>query len=371
MDTNNIELIQKRYKIYRIEKGLNLFRELALDNLFGYMRFDKMQENLIDKKILTIVNILLNRINRYMNPEQRSIPRSMGRIFLSAYIIKYHSNKIFTQIDKILLEQLVLISKQLIDYVENIFLKTKNYKHYSMDRFAFLFNNYFINYNILRERDKIGLIQELYQEYSNTTITKKYITNGTKYSPEQKIHVLSVIDKHMNDIKKSIKLLDNEFDIQKFEQIVSLEDKIKRNISEKYWSEMVNEIKGEKYELLLENLLNLKEVILSLTPESIKNREKIDMNEYMDIDFLKQRLEHNTLDESQILLLCRYLMDKVKNLQAQVRDNDMEQFWEDCTNKLSTGDISIYGIIPYFLKNMYRIIDDLLCDILLLPILYN
>jgi hypothetical protein len=34
-----------------------------------------------------------------MNPEQKSMSRIVGRMFLTLYILKYHSNEVFTTID--------------------------------------------------------------------------------------------------------------------------------------------------------------------------------------------------------------------------------------------------------------------------------
>jgi hypothetical protein len=370
----SVSAIQRLFKINRINSSLKKFKQLNLDKKISVMTFDEMTLELLNSDYLTICTELMNRINRYLDPNTFSLNvnaksnKVLPRVLLSMYIIKYFPDDIFTTIDLGTVTELSLLANNLVNFIENRFLSDKHYKNNSLNRFGFLFNTFYINYMYLVEQDRINLVKELYQEYSNASITKNYIITGTKYSPEQKTNILQVINNHIKQIEQSIKMLDKKVNISKFEEIASVEDRIKSNISKEFWNNVEQTMKNNDYTLLLNNLKNIKEILIDLTPKSIKKSEKIDLNEYLDLEFLKQKLENNVFDKEQIVSLCKYLLDKVHNLQSKVRDDDLHIFWSHCLEKLN-NEVPIYEFISYFLKELYKIIDDIYCDIILLPII--
>lgn len=378
--TNIIVKLQKRIKLNRINKHLASFDLTKLDNEFKQLSFDKTILKLMNKKLQNQVNILMFRINRYMNPEQKTMPRIVGRMFLTVYLLKYHSNEVFTTID---LQDKTMIHYQacnIINYLNDLFMKNINYRNFSMNKFGLMFNVYCVRYNQLQQQDKVNMINEPYRHYANIKATIKYVKNCGKYPADQKADVLKVLETEITKTQDCIKMLDKNFDIKKFEEIVSIEDEVRNDFTEAYWNKLRNELKEEKYDELVNLLTKLKNVIIDLHPklEDVKVDGKLKVpdketvrkqfDEYVDVLFIKDMLINRVMDGEQIIDLCSYLMDTVKELQACSRDIEVAVMWENMINDFREQTITVVDFIPLFFKEIFGVIDKICADVLLLPI---
>jgi hypothetical protein len=209
MSIDKIILLQRKYKIKRIETVLLLFKQKI--NQLHFDNYNILSKEIQNKELLNLTNILLFRINRYLNPEKKTISRKQSRILLSSYILKHHTKQVFTCVDINFRYQLKCIASDLINYIENDLLKYSSYKNFSLNRFGHIYNTYYINYEELLKLDKIGLINELVLEYYNTTITINKIESSEKYDDEQKSKSTINLKNHLHQIKMEIKLLDPNF----------------------------------------------------------------------------------------------------------------------------------------------------------------
>ena len=379
-NTTTVIQLQKRVKLNRINNYLSKFSLTQLDNEFKQLDYIKTMEKLMNKKLQNKINILMFRINRYLNPEKKTMLKIVGRMFLTLYLLKYHSNEVLVTVnihDKTMLHYQAC---NIINYLNDIFMKNVNYRTFSISRFGSMFNVYCIRYNQLQQQDKVNMINEPYRHYANIKATMKYVKNCGKYPEDQKADVLKVLETEITKTHDCIKMLDKNFDIKKFEEIVSIEDEVRNNFTEAYWDKLRNELKEEKYDELVNLLTKLKNVIIDIHPKledvkvngTLKTQDKETIrkqfDEYVDVDFIKHMLVNRVMDGEQIIKLCSYLMDTVKELQASSRDIEVAVMWETMINDFREQKITVVDFIPMFFKAIFGVIDKICADVLLLPI---
>lgn len=383
LESNNIQniiKIQKIFKLKRINNYLSKFDLVKLDNEFMIIDYGKTISKLINKELINKVNILMFRINRYLNPEQLTMSRIIGRMFLTLYLLKYHSSDVLVSIDILDRTLIHYQACNIINYLNDLFMQNRNYRKYSMNRFGNMFNMYCIHYNQLQQQDKVNMINEPYRHYANIMQTIKYVQNCGKYPDDQKKDVIQVLEKEITKTYECIRMLDKNFDIKKFDEMVCIEDNIINDFTEAYWDKFKNELYEEKYDELIKLLTKLKNIIIYLHPkvEDVKvegklkviDRETIkkDFDESIDVEYVRHLLINRVMDDEYIIKICSYLMDTVKELQASSRDNELSAMWENMIYQFRERNISMFEFIPLFFKEIYSVIDKIGADVLLIPI---
>lgn len=243
-----------------------------------------------------------------------------------------------------------------------------------------MFDVYCIRYNQLQQQDKVNMINEPYRHYANIKTTIKYVEKCGKYPESQKQDVIKILETEIKKTHDCIKMLDRNFDIKKFEEIVSIEDEVRETFTEAYWDKLRSELKEEKYDEFVNILTKLKKIILDLHPnlEDVKEDGKLKVpdketmrkqfDKHVDVLFIKDMLINRVMDGEHIIDLCTYLIDTVKDLQASSRDNEVSAMWENMINNFRKQYISIDEFIPMFFEEMFKIIDKICSDVILLPI---
>lgn len=360
--------LQKRVKIKKILYELKKFRQLDLDTKIKTSRYVDCIKLLCNKSLLSQTESLFNSIDRILNPNSKK--NNSTKLFLSTYIIKHHSNEIFMNIPVQMKSNLKKIATVLINMIEHSLLENYYYRTFSLNFFGVLFNTYVINYKIMLELDKLNLIDELYREYYNLMMTKQYVQLGTKYDSEQKENIIKVLDNAIIDVQHSVKVLDKNFDLIRFDDVLKFEKQTKLNTDNNFWKTLHDEIDHNNYTNVLSLLENIKNVIYDLTTQSLKASIKTELDEYIDVQFIKQKLDHNVMNRYDILALCEYIFKHITNLQSLIRDSDTNIIWSDIEKSFKSSD-SLGLCISKFFKEIFKIVDDIFCDVLLYPLFLN
>jgi hypothetical protein len=366
--------LQRAFKFKKIRKELSKFRNIALGTKIKSVSFDDATKILCNKLTLHKTNSLLNSIDRIMNPDSVYLTKNNtknNRIFLSAYLLLYHSDKIFININKCNKTELIKIAESLIKSVETTLLMNESYKEYSLKLFGLLYNTYVINYKLILEEDRQCLFNELFREYSNLTITKKYIEGGTKYTIEQKTNIIAILDNSMVSVMKLGKLVDKNFELKVFDDFCNKERVSKRSFETQYWDNLKDDIdQRNNFSNVFILLETIKNTIYDVSPNRTKDEIKLELEEFIDLPFIKQKLEYNVMKRDEVFALCEYIWKKITELQASVRDNDSLCSWSDIVSLFNES--NTLGIcLSKFFKEVFKIIDDIFCDILLYPLLLN
>lgn len=385
-DIKKIIAIQRRFKLNRIQKHLKGFDLMKLDESFSQLDYTKTMMRLMNRELPRNVNILMLRINRYLNPEKRTVSKIMGKLFLTMYLLKYHSAEVMVTID---LQDRTILKYQginIINFLNDLFMKSDDYRTFSIHRFGSMFNVYCIRYNQLQAIDKVNMINEPYRHYANIKTTIRYVQNCAKYPDDQKQDIIKVLEEEIEKTFQCIKMLDRDFDVKKFDEISGLEEEIRNSFTDSYWDKLKQDLESENFEELLKLLTKLKNILLDLHPKAeefekyggnikpkVVYRETVRQNfdEYVDNEFIQHLLERRVMSNDQIIGLCTYLMDTVVALQASARDTDTKVSWKQMIETFEAGETTVAEFIPNFFKQIFDVIDKICSDILLIPILQS
>jgi len=348
---DNIIVIQQRYKIKRIKTFINKYSLKKLDIEFSKLDYDNFIDKLLNKDILQIINIFMLRINRFLNPDTKSVPRIFSRNFLSIYLIKYHLDKVLTTVDN-----KNILHKQCVYFIDFIHFLEDNCTRYSLNKFGLLFNKFCYDYNMLLELDKIGLISQAYRHYYDLKTVKNFVYSSVKYPTEQKLDVIKQIDNDIKKVKESIKMVDKKY-TDNFLELELVEKEIKEKLNDIYWDRLFDELENEDYTHLIELINELKETIVLLHPENKRDtfRKQFD-------DIVEEKLK-DILQED-ILNITNFIYCSITDLQASSRDNETSIKWNQIDEYKN---ISLNQYVILCIKEFYSMIEKIKMDILLLP----
>lgn len=101
---------------------------------------------------------------------------------------------------------------------------------------------------------------------------------------------------------------------------------IEMNMKKSYWNNLYTDILKGDFSALLDILLEMKQMIKDLVPNRKDIHEELD--ESIDIPFIKQKLEHNVFDTHEFINLFCYYIRWVIKLGSPNDDNSMNKLKE-------------------------------------------
>jgi len=99
---------------------------------------------------------------------------------------------------------------------------------------------------------------------------------------------------------------------------------LEKVMKQAYWNILYQEMREKKYDTLLNNITDLREMIKKLIPSREDLHTEID--EYIDIPFLKQKFECNIFNSDEFIGLFSYITDWVIRLGSQEEEKEVEIF---------------------------------------------
>lgn len=184
--------------------------------------------------------------------------------------------------------------------------------------------NYLNEFNKWQKEDLVDFVTQVGGNYYNLLQIKKSIENtGNEETINHWLpHYENLIQK-IRSYCKSIGILDKvdefvlAFEQQKFDIVKEIMDKV-------YWDKIEEDLNENNLDIVYNNLNDLKITLLDIIPKSvIKN----DLNEYFDMDYIKHLVENNILDKEYLLGLFKYVINILKEW-------DAESFKEKYENEL-------------------------------------
>ena len=103
---------------------------------------------------------------------------------------------------------------------------------------------------------------------------------------------------------------------------------INKNIEESIWEDFEEELNQDPPVLdkLVKYIDEIKRCILVSAPRKEKKLIKNELDIYMDIEFIKHKIEYKIITNDDLLSLIKYIIDKLKKYQAEVDDLDTFTF---------------------------------------------
>tara|TARA_B100001123_G_scaffold417166_1_gene519630 strand:+ start:129 stop:593 length:465 start_codon:yes stop_codon:yes gene_type:complete len=106
-----------------------------------------------------------------------------------------------------------------------------------------------------------------------------------------------------------------------------LEHQIREIATRALWDTVMQDIENNKFDKLLSLIKEIRDDIISFIPSRKDLHTEIE--EKVDIVFIKQQLEHNTLSQDDFLNLFLYLAHWIRKLQAPADDEWFDAFVKD------------------------------------------
>ena len=182
-------------------------------------------------------------------------------------------------------------------------------------------------------KDKDSLINELFYTYHNLGVD---------------------IQKARKQILKSAQNIagqDLVEEILNYKPVVVNVQKLNQTAEKAFWDNIKEQYTNKKYDwiyFVLEHILNLLKII--------KPNSKDYYNEIIDISFIKQQVDHDAFEDSQMLGLALSILNCVEKLHAPVYDIETKKIKEDIGEK---------GLdLPIFLKDIVSRLEIILKMIL-------
>lgn len=322
-NVNSIKLIQNIFRIYRCKKSLNNFLSIKLENEINkpYYHFKKiMMKNDVINKSKHFCNLL----EKYKKNQSIN-----SKILISSYLIHYYPNDIIgkqkerTQYDNNLINNSSLVINS---------LKSKNIKN-----IWYVLNNFANEFKKWAEIDKNKMIEKLiisfyyHMEHINKINSGEISQN---IDINQKKEIIDYLEKECNNIKKTIKLMDKNFDINYLENnyillyknIIEGLEKIRTNITynmiNAYYNTLCDDIKTGSNILILNEIEQICKRLFFYIPA---NKKEYYSNFFTNENILSLLIENDYTDD--LINFIDMLVDLVISLDSP-SNNIINNHWK-------------------------------------------
>jgi hypothetical protein len=139
-------------------------------------------------------------------------------------------------------------------------------------------------------------------------------------------------------------------DIQ--ESTNAIEDAITETMRMAFWDKMEDDIKNKDYDTVIAVLEEIRDGICELVPS--RNDLHETMYEAIDIDLIKQMIQHDAIDNSYIYNLVQFIITKLKNFDS-LEDEPFYEIWREQVNRrLTDNETPLYIILPRILREAFH-----------------
>jgi hypothetical protein len=270
------------------------------------------------------------------------------RIFLTGWFLLIFYKDIFT--NKIEIEDLIL--KKFIE-ISVIFMNNNITNEQQIENLNNLIDDYEKQFILWKNFDKNKCIGDFINRYISVCKSIDLIQSTNINDSES---ILKELEKQKNDIIILAKKIDNNININFFEENYKLQKTIEKTTDKVYWDILKKDLLEENYSLVYSNL----EFIINTMYElSLNNNIKI----VFDINKIKERL--NNVDPEYFYILANSFYYQWKKLSSPIRDIEYEEYTESLKNITKKN---YHEAIIIFIKNNYKIIELIYLDLLLLKL---
>jgi hypothetical protein len=295
--------------------------DLINERLKNCTDFESTKNALLDRETFKLTFELLKSINL----EKEVSPREL----LASYIMIKHPNEIFGP-DK------VKDNMKIMGVANNVINCTKDKLHDYVLEFSELFQKW-------KQHDYKALLDDIFHRYHQLTVD---MMNG----PEEIKPQLEDIKKNL--LKEADRIGGPEFvkKILAYSPVVINLEALQTQYDKAFWDKLEEEYNKKKYNMIYELLNYLKTVYLKLAAS-----KSSEINEILDVSFIKQRMENNAYTPEELVLLGNNVFDLVKTLHAPVYDNELEEH----RKSLNEGKLNFPNVLNVIVKLTRNIIQTL------------
>ena len=353
---HNIIIIQRHYRIYKINKIIKKIKEYKLFNENDFIKYKKIMMN---KDLINMINFLLKWLQNcnslhIKNANYQFFTNINSKKILTAIMIYNYPDEILGNIkdrhpiDTLLLHNIIIMVNSLL-----------NIKQYSdIQKLINQINAFEELFNEWKNMDKNRTIQHIIISYKHRQDHINKINNST----DQDKHIVEILNNECNIMLKTILTIDPTYDIDyvkdNYDDIYNMinvtmheiENKIKSNFQKAYIDYLVYEFSHNNDMHTIKNLiLETNERIISFVPSSVINSIKNKLNQY---NYDKMLLENDWTNDFNDYF--KFIIDTIiccnKNININI--NTMKLLYNMVGNNYQYN-------VPYILVNINILIDNI------------
>lgn len=202
-----------------------------------------------------------------------------------------------------------------------------NFKEFKIRIFHYVVAETTKWFDIWKKKDKYELIMPMIHMYHHLEQQKNENATWNEELDKQKELIKTKI---LKLDKNSQELIDNPPRVQ-----INLE--AKRNvvnvIHKAYWDRFQESVKEKQWDQLIGFLGEIKQLLKDLVPH--RTDLHTDMDDKLDPEIIKQKLEHNVIRDEDIFNMMKYIVDWIRQFQAPEDDQDTEDWWNHLQQQTS------------------------------------
>lgn len=337
--------------------------------------FNRMTTFLNKIEVIKTISDMLNKYYRWICRNDNNYykiisPKLNSQKFLSCYILSTFpefslsatSDDINARKSGIIFDMYVL-SNELVKTIRDI-------GSIDLSKFVKSANNYSNAFTVFITKDKNERIDDLVVRWNDLEKTKSKVSTNGKYSLNQKESVVNYLEEQQKITEDFIQKIDSKFNTKNLKQIGTIAVQIEETMEKCYWNALEDDITQESgnSQMLVRSLNEIKDDLIMLHKKS-----KTELDNFFDVDFIIQKLNHDTLTFDDFISLASYLVQKVIYLQAPIRNDETKEIWMMIKDK-SLVDIqsvkddesyrkcyasSVTNVIKFILQQIQIIKDDI------------
>jgi hypothetical protein len=355
---------------------LKYFRESEEDVTEEYnvqlnKSFSQLSSFINKKVVINIIRIFLNRFYDLAGHNPTISNKLTPQEFLFAYVVSGFPEIIFLKSKEQLIidaeisfkdtmyNDIYILSSELVNIVETI-VSMGGINSHVINKMLHQVTVYSNCFKLYSSEDKKIKLNELIEKWSETEKTKVQISQSKKYLVEQKDTVFEELNKGQSRTVKRILQIDPTFDPTNLKLISDHINKIYENVHKGYWDILIEDIKNEKYVVLVDRLIEIRSNLLSLCPNDSKTREEFDDN--LDIDIIKQLIDSRMMSITTFDKYAHWIANKIIYCQAAANNTSTSKEWEEIKVNFyqQPFEDSIVKSFQFFLKEIEAIKNNIM-----------
>ena len=331
-------------------------KSFDLDLNTTFSNFDELAILLHKKDLLKNTELILNNIDtNFFNTRE----------LLSSYMVyKFPedvlgiTNDATELLKKTSYDMLVSFEKVCYNYMNSIndkleIIKLKN-----------LYTIYSKTFRTWKKDDLNLMKQVLVEAYNDIVQTSEVVINKSASEDEKKllIETFELYKKETMDklIKlagkdEATKLLD-EYESPK-EETLTVEE-MEKIMKKAFWDKFKEDLSQEppNHDMMYELIKDIKNKFINLTPNN--NHQKNKMNDVLDIDFIKQQIDHKVFTPFDLIGKLRFIIDEILSLCAPSEDNEFKEWQRQMEIRFNEG-FEYADTIPIIFREILEKLDKI------------
>lgn len=205
-----------------------------------------------------------------------------------------------------------------------------------------MINSYSNAFSLFLSQDRIKKVDELVARYRDLEGTIAEVSRSNRYATDQKETIIKNLREEQTMTIACVKRTDPDFDLKILDQYTRVADQFERTMKQCYWDVLEADIVKGDYTFLVQVLGEIKSDIIQLHKSSAK-----ELDEYIDTDFIRQKLDHNVMQFADFVALADYLVAKILALQAPVRNPETRDTWSAIKTHAQSAILSANDPVQY------------------------